>query len=108
MDLSPILVVDEQSDLRTKLAQSLNRSGFAVEGISNGSEALKKIESAKYSMVISDEKIKDSGGMDILRSIKKISPQIPVIIMTANGTVHNAVEAMQAGASDYLLKPFSL
>ena len=108
MDLSPILVVDEQSDLRTKLAQSLNRSGYAVEGISNGSEALKKIESAKYSMVISDEKITASGGMDILRSIKKISPQIPVIIMTANGTVHNAVEAMQAGASDYLLKPFSL
>ena len=45
--------------------------------------------------------------MDLLKSVKKTSPQIPVIIMTANGSVHNAVEAMQAGASDYLLKPFS-
>ena len=108
MDFSPILIVDELPDLRTKLTQSLNRSGFAVESVSKGSDALKKIESTKYSMVITDEQIPENGGMAVLSEIKKISPQIPVILMTANGTVHNAVEAMQAGASDYLLKPFSL
>ena len=80
----------------------------AVESVSNGLEAVKKIESAKYSLVLADEQIPENGGVAVLSSIKKISPQIPVIIMTANGTVHNAVEAMLAGASDYLLKPFSL
>ena len=108
MDFSPILVVDELTDLRTKLTQSLNRAGFGAESVANGSEALNKIESTKYSLVITDEQIPESGGVAVLSKIKKISPQIPVIIMTANGTVHNAVEAMQAGASDYLLKPFSM
>ena len=108
MDFSPILLVDELTDLRTKLTQNLNRSGLNVESVANESEALKKIESTKYSLVITDEQVPESGGVAVLSKIKKISPQIPVIIMTANGTVHNAVEAMLAGASDYLLKPFSM
>jgi len=106
-DVPPILVVDDLADLRSELAQSLKRAGFPVESASNRSKAVDKFRSAKYSMVITDEQIPGIGGMDVLSSVKKISPQIPVIIMTANGTVHNAVEAMQAGASDYLLKPFS-
>jgi two-component system response regulator FlrC len=93
--------------MRSTLTRNLNRSGFPVESASNGSEALNKLRSAKYSMVITDEQLPGIGGLDVLSSVKKISPQIPVVITTANGTVHTAVEAMQAGASDYLLKPFS-
>jgi DNA-binding NtrC family response regulator len=107
LDQWPILIVDDQQDMRATLTRNLNRSGFPVESASNGSEALNKLRSAKYSMVITDEQLPGIGGLDVLSSVKKISPQIPVVITTANGTVHTAVEAMQAGASDYLLKPFS-
>jgi DNA-binding NtrC family response regulator len=85
----------------------LNSAGFQVEAVSSGTEAFERVGNAKYSLVITDEKISGSNGLNLLNSVKKITPQIPVIIMTANGSVHNAVGAMQAGAADYLLKPFS-
>jgi DNA-binding NtrC family response regulator len=103
----PILVVDDKPDIRSTLTRRLHRSGFPVESASNGSEALDKLRSTKYSLVIADEQMNVIHGLDVLSSVKEISPQIPVVITTANGTVHNAVEAMQAGASDYILKPFS-
>jgi DNA-binding NtrC family response regulator len=107
LDLPPILIVDAQPEVRTEIMQSLSRVGFPVEFASDGLEALNRFKALKYSMVITDDQAPGIGGMEILNSIKKISPQIPVVIMTANGTVHNAVAAMQAGACDYILKPFS-
>jgi DNA-binding NtrC family response regulator len=104
---SPILVVDEHPDIRTEVSQNLNSAGFQVEAVSSGSEAFERFGLANYSLVISDEKISGINGLNLLSSVKKISPQTPVIIMTAHGSVHNAVGAMQAGAADYLLKPFS-
>ena len=107
-DLSPILIIDDQSDSREELTQSLERVGFPVESVSGGLQGLNKFRSTKYSMVIANEQTPGIEGRDVLGSLKKLSPQIPVIVITANGTVHNAVEAMHAGASDYLLKPFSI
>ena len=106
-DLPPILVVENQPDMRAELEKSLNRVGFPVESASDGSEALDMFKAVKYSMVIADENSGGRDGLKVLDSVKKISPQIPVVIMTARGSVHNAVEAMQAGACDYILKPFS-
>jgi DNA-binding NtrC family response regulator len=106
-DMSPVLVVDDHPDLRAEISQNLDSVGFQVDSVSNGPEALERVRSTKFCLVITDEKIMGIDGRDVLSSVKKIAPQIPVIVMTANGTVHNAVEAMQAGASDYLLKPFS-
>ena len=106
-DFPPILVVDSQPDIRIELEQSLNRVGFPVESASDGSEALDMFKAVKYSMVIADEQSSGENGLAVLNSIKNISPQVPVVIMTARGSVHNAVEAMQAGACDYILKPFS-
>ena len=106
-NVSPILVVDDHPDIRTEVSQNLNSAGFQVEAVSSGTEAFERFANAKYSLVITDEKISGSDGLNLLNSVKKITPQIPVIIMTANGSVHNAVGAMQAGAADYLLKPFS-
>ena len=107
-DLSPILIIDDQSDNRKELTQSLERVGFPVESASDGLQALDKFRSTKYSMVITNQQTPRTEGGDVLGSLKKISPQIPVIVIAANGTVHDAVEAMHAGASDYLLKPFSV
>ena len=78
-DLSPILIVDDQSDNRKELTQSLERVGFSVERASDGLEALNKFRSAKYSMVITNERISKVEGGDALDSVKKISSQIPVV-----------------------------
>jgi len=106
-DVFPILVVDDHPDIGTEVLQSLKSAGFQVENVSSGPEAFERFSTTQFSLVIADDNISGIDGMDLLKSVKKASPQIPVIIMTANGSVHNAVEAMQAGASDYLLKPFS-
>jgi DNA-binding NtrC family response regulator len=107
-DLSPILIVDDQADYRNELTHSLNGVGFPVESASNGLQAMEKFRTTTYSMVITNEQTPGIEGKNVLVSLKKISPQIPVIVIAANGTVHNAVEAMHAGASDYLLRPFSV
>ena len=106
-ELPPILVVDNQPDMRTQLEQDLKRVGFAVDSASDGSEALDMFKTVDYGMVITDDQASGASRLQVLNSIKKLSPQIPVIITTAQGTVHQAVEAMQAGAWDYILKPFS-
>ena len=106
--LSPILIVDDQQDNRKELTQSLKHVGIPVESACDGLQATEMVRTTKYSMVITDEQTPGIEGGDVLGSIKKLSPQIPVIVIAANGTVHNAVEAIQAGASDYLLKPFSV
>ena len=107
-ELSPILIVDDQPDNRKELTQSLEGAGFPVESASNGLQALDKFRTTTYSVVITNEQTPGIEGNDVLVSLKKKSPQIPVIVIATNGTVHNAVEAMHAGASDYLLRPFSV
>ncbi len=106
-DVFPILVVDNHPDIGNEVCRNLNSAGFEAETVSSGPEAFEKFSSFKYSLVISDDQTPGIDGLELLDSVKKISPQIPVIIMTANGSVHKAVAAMQAGAADYLLKPFS-
>ena len=93
--------------MRVALTHVLNRSGYSVESASSGNEALKKFKKDKYSVVITDVKMPKMSGIEFLARIKKISPAIPVIIMSAYGTINKAVEAMKMGASDYLVKPFS-
>ena len=107
MGLAPILIVDDESEMRSALGHALTRSGFAVESAASGTEALLKLKKDSISLVITDLKMPEMSGMEVLGAAKKMAPGIPVIVITAYGSVHNAVEAMQAGAADYLLKPFS-
>ncbi|MCD6273749.1 MAG: sigma-54-dependent Fis family transcriptional regulator [Deltaproteobacteria bacterium] len=102
-----ILVVDDEPDMRSALTHVLHRNGYDVESADNGPEALKKFKNHKFSMVITDVKMPDMSGMEVLGAIKKISPEVPVIMMSAYGTIGKAVDAMKEGASDYLVKPFS-
>ena len=108
MGLAPILVVDDESEMRSALSHALTRDGFAVESAASGTKALSKIKKDPVSLVITDLKMPEMTGMELLGAVKKIAPEIPVIVITAYGSIHNAVEAMQAGAADYLMKPFSL
>jgi DNA-binding NtrC family response regulator len=107
MALAPILVVDDESEMRSALSHALTRNGFSVESAASGMEALVKIKKDPVSLVITDLKMPEMSGMEVLGAVKKATPGIPVIVITAYGSIHNAVEAMQAGAADYLLKPFS-
>jgi DNA-binding NtrC family response regulator len=106
-DLPPILVVDSHPDMRTELERSLSSVGFAVDSAADGLEVQDMFKTVKYGMVIADEQSPKGGGLKVLNTVKRISPQIPVVIMTSQGSVQNAVKAMQAGASDYILRPFS-
>ena len=107
MHAQSILVVDDEQDMRLALTHALSRTGYSVQTASNGFEAIDKFKRSKFSAVITDVKMPEMSGMEVLEQVKKISPRIPVIMITAHGTICNAVEAMKEGASDYILKPFS-
>lgn len=103
-----ILIVDDDPSMRLALSETLESCGYDVESADNGSEALQKFQTQSFEIVITDMRMPHLGGMDVLKGVKKISPQTPVILITAYGTVSTAVEAMKEGASEFIMKPFSL
>ncbi|MBW2182652.1 MAG: sigma-54-dependent Fis family transcriptional regulator [Deltaproteobacteria bacterium] len=107
MQEESILVIDDEESMRLALSETLSRSGHQVDCVSNGYDALKKVQSSSLKLIITDVRMPKMDGMEVLKEIKKLLPQIPVIMITAYGTIHNAVEAMKKGAVDYILKPFS-
>jgi DNA-binding NtrC family response regulator len=107
MRLAPILVIEEKKAERDALVQAIENAGFMVQGLPNGSQALSRIKSEFYSLVITEAQHQDVSGMEIIRTVRRNTPGTEVIVLTAAGTVNGAVEAMQAGAADYLTKPIS-
>jgi DNA-binding NtrC family response regulator len=103
----PILIVDNEADMRSSLTHALSSNGYSVVSATNGLQALDEFGKGKFSLVIADMKLPEMSGIEVLTEVKRVSPHVPVIMTTANGTIENAVEAMQRGASDYILKPFS-
>jgi DNA-binding NtrC family response regulator len=101
-----ILIVDDEPSLRETLAETLRGCGYDIETAENGAEALQKFPAGGFSLVITDMRMPKTGGMDLLRGVKKLSPVTPVIVITAYGTVNAAVEAMKEGAADFIMKPF--
>ena len=103
-----ILLADDDSEMRYALSETLTRCGFTVDMASGGAEAVEKFFGKQFDMVITDIKMAQADGMHVLREIKKRSQNTPVVLMTAYGTIDNAVQAMKLGAFDYLMKPFSV
>ncbi len=103
-----IMVVDDDEAMRAALFAALSRQGHEVEIFDNGEDALKSLGPGSRDLVISDVKMAPMDGMEFLGKLKKKVPDMPVIMITAFGTVAMAVSAMKKGASDFLLKPFSL
>ena len=106
--LRPILVVDDDPYMRSSLTDCLVSCGYAVETAIDGVDALGKFRKGAYEMVITDIRMPKMGGLDLLKELKDQSPETPVIVITAYGTVNTAVEAMKQGAKDFIMKPFSL
>jgi DNA-binding NtrC family response regulator len=102
-----ILVVDDDSLMRDFLSETLNRSGYSVDLASTGEEALEKIRKEDYDVILSDIRMPTMGGMELLKTTREYLPDAKIVMMTAYGTVQNAVEAMKLGAFDYVMKPFS-
>lgn len=107
MRIENILVVDDEALMRRFLHEALNQKGFSVDVAENGKQAHFFLKNNTYDLVITDMKMPDCTGLDIVKKIKEQSPQTLVLIMTAFGTIENAVEAMRLGAFNYLLKPFT-
>jgi len=103
-----ILIVDDEPEVRNVLFEGLSKNGHSILFAGNAGEALCLFEQKQCDLVITDVKLPDGDGLQLLDQIKKRSPHTPVILMTGFGTVQNAVEAMRKGAFDYVLKPFSL
>ncbi len=105
---SPIraLVVDDEAGMRKSLAIMLRREGYAVAEATGGKEALEHLEREVFDLVIADLNMEDLSGLDVLRHVKQMSPDVEVILMTGYGTIESAGGAMKLGAFDFITKPF--
>lgn len=107
MDMQPkILIVDDEADICKALAFLLKRAGYDVQTASGGEEAIAFLDQARFDLVMTDLKMGKVDGFGVLRHAREISADLPVIMMTAFGTIESAVEAMKHGASEYIVKPF--
>lgn len=107
MAIEKILIVDDEVLIRNFLAEVLKRKKMDITTAENGGKALSLLKDNVFDLVLTDMKMPDMTGIDVLRKVKEMYPQTIVIIITAYGSIENAVEAMRLGAFNYLIKPFS-
>jgi DNA-binding NtrC family response regulator len=107
MEKKEILVVDDEKNIRLTLTQALEPLGLPVQTAGDGNEALEKLQESNFCLILLDLKLPGLDGMEVLRRIRESWPKVPVVMMTAHGTIEYAVEAMKLGAVDFLRKPFS-
>jgi DNA-binding NtrC family response regulator len=107
-DKPAILLVEDEAKMRRLLELQLGDEGFFAQTAADAEIGLQMLSKQPYDLIVTDFKLPGMSGLEFLQAAKRINANVPVIIMTAYGTVESAVEAMKAGASDYVLKPFSL
>ncbi len=103
-----ILVVDDHDSLRKGLVKALSNAGHDVEEAANGTVAIERLQDSQFDVVLTDLRMGGADGMDVLRTASKVQPHAAVILMTAFGSIHTAVEAMKIGAVDFVQKPFEI
>ncbi|HEX5637735.1 MAG TPA: sigma-54 dependent transcriptional regulator, partial [Gammaproteobacteria bacterium] len=103
---STVLIVEDDAHLRDALHDTLALAGYDVMVAEHGHAAMARMNEQAFGMVISDVQMRPMDGMELLQNIRSANQDIPVVMMTAYGTIEKAVDAMRAGASDYLVKPF--
>lgn len=107
MDNSKILVVEDDAGLREALIDTLMLAGYKCVEAESGEQALLELKNHKIDLVVSDVQMGGMSGLSLLNSIKSQDPQMPVLLMTAYGTIDDAVQAMRDGACNYMAKPFA-
>lgn len=103
-----ILVVDDEDELRATLVEVLAREGLAVQEAANADLALTMLERAPFHLILLDMVMPGTDGMSAIPLIRKQAPRSRIIVMTAFASVQNAVQALQQGADDYIVKPFKI
>ncbi|AMV72415.1 sigma-54 dependent transcriptional regulator [Desulfuromonas carbonis] len=101
-----ILLVDDEEGMRRLLSRVLSREGYEPTTAASGEEALRLVGGEQFDLVITDIKMAGMSGLDLLHELKAFDPALPIIVITAYGTVESAVQALRAGAYDYITKPF--
>jgi len=106
--MEPLLLVEDKPELRAMLRKALERSGHKVEEAPDGSSAVAKVRARRYLLILTDLKLPGCSGIEVLRETKQADPTIAVILVTAYGSVEEAVTAMKEGAYDFFQKPVDL
>ena len=101
-----VLVVDDDAAVGVVLVGLLRQAGHEAEHVTSAGEAIARVASAPVDVVLTDLRMPGMDGMALLGAVKDRAPEVPVIMLTAHGTVERAVEAMKKGAADFLAKPF--
>ncbi|MCK4655405.1 MAG: sigma-54-dependent Fis family transcriptional regulator, partial [candidate division Zixibacteria bacterium] len=104
--MSSVLVIDDKKSMREMLTQTLGAEGFDVDSVSSGVKGVDIAREKRFDVVITDLKMPDMDGIQVLSKLKDNDPDAAVIMMTAYATIENAVEAMKLGAFDFITKPF--
>ena len=101
-----ILIVDDEKNIRLTMKQALQPLGYELETAVNGEDALQQLEVGDFGLILLDLRLPGLSGLEVLRRVAELRPDIRVILISAHGTVENAVEAMRLGAVDFIQKPF--
>ena len=103
-----ILIVEDEQKLRRLIELHLSGENFLPHAVPDAETALALLRTQHFDLIVTDFKLPGMNGLEFLQAVKRFDAALPVVVMTAYGTVESAVDAMKAGASDYVLKPFSL
>ncbi|HEV2177301.1 MAG TPA: sigma-54 dependent transcriptional regulator [Terriglobia bacterium] len=103
-----ILIVEDEAKMARLLELTMAEAGYSTRSVADAEAGLKFVHSEPVDLVLTDLRLPGMDGLEFLQAVKRTNAELPVVVMTAYGTVSTAVEAMKAGASDYVLKPFSL
>jgi DNA-binding NtrC family response regulator len=106
--VSAILIVEDEARMRRLLELNLGEAGYRTFSVDDAEKGLDLLRREQIDLVLTDLKLPGMSGLEFLQSAKRLNGSLPVVVMTAYGSVETAVEAMKAGASDYVLKPFAL
>ncbi|HEY3367697.1 MAG TPA: sigma-54 dependent transcriptional regulator [Symbiobacteriaceae bacterium] len=103
-----LLIADDEASFRELLRSRLTRKGYAVTAVADGTAALGALAAEEYDAAIFDLRMPGAGGLEVLRRARELQPALPVLILTGHGSIETAIEAIRAGAYDYLTKPCNL
>ncbi|MBT0663354.1 sigma-54 dependent transcriptional regulator [Geobacter pelophilus] len=106
-DVKKVLVVDDEAVIREGMKRILDGAGYAVETFASGYSAIERMQDHEFDLVITDLKMPGMNGIEVLKSIKILQPEVPVILITGYAAIDNAIESMKSGAADYIPKPFT-
>ena len=108
MSAMKILLVDDEQEFTGALAERLELRGFQVQAVDNGEDALQAVESDGPQVVVLDLKMPGLSGIEVLKRIKSLHPDLPVVLLTGYGSTEEGIKGMHLGAQDYLMKPLNI